>query len=84
MYIVFRDTRQSTFSRERGVLIAPRGEETFLWQDSGRALWEMKVANLSYCSLGTGFWGRLQGNLLDPDGIRAFVLNALELPEDFL
>lgn len=42
------------------------------------------AVDLSFCSMGSGLWNRTQGNLLDPDGIRSFVLDALGLPEDDL
>ena len=79
MYIYVRSTQQSTFRRERCIFLGPGHFEEP--EDPGRY---RSAVDLSFCFMGSGLWNRSQGNLLDPDGIRAFVLDALELPEDFL
>lgn len=65
--------------QERRIVLGPGHFEEP--EDPGRY---RSAVDLSFCSMGSGLWNRSQGNLLDPDGIRAFVLDALELPEDFL
>lgn len=79
MYIYVRSTQQSTFLQERCIVLGPGHFEAP--EDPGRY---RSAVDLSFCSMGSGLWNRSQGNLLNPDGIRAFVLDALELPEDFL
>lgn len=67
----------STFPTYRDILVGPTAmeEETF-----GRE----KDVNLSIPSGNPGFWDRFQSRLNDPDSIRTFVLEKMDLPEDFL
>ena len=70
----------ATSLEERGILLGP----TQFQEGENPAQYE-KAVNISYNSApGPGLLGRFNGDLVDPDGIRAFVLNALDLPADFL
>ena len=70
----------ATTLEERGILLGP----TQFQEGENPAQYE-KAVNISYNSApGPGLLGRFNGDLADPDGIRAFVLNALDLPADFL
>lgn len=79
MYIYVRSTQQSTFPQERCIFLGPSHFEAS--DPPGRY---RSAVDLSFCSMGSGLWNRTQGNLLNPDGIRSFVLDALGLPEDDL
>lgn len=79
MYIVVGDARQNSIYRERCLILGPGqfapSDEPEKYHDA---------INLSCHTMGSGIWDRFQGNLKDPDGIRAFVLDALDLPLDFM
>lgn len=79
MYIYIDDTRQSTFPRERCVILGP-SQATAPDQPEDC----LDTVNLSCWSMGQGVWGRFQGKLEDPSAIRSFVLDALNLPGDFM
>ena len=45
----------------------------------------LKAVNVSYGLRSPGqFWTWFQGRLLDPEGMRAYILQALGLPADFM
>lgn len=77
MYILVETSSpQSTFLQVRGILLGP--------SQPGEANEYDKAVNISYRDAGRGVWTRFQGDLIDPDSIRAFVLEALDLPADFM
>lgn len=59
---------------ERVILLGPVGADTQFYHGQ---------VNISYNLSDGSFSDQYQGDLEDPDDIRAFILNALDLPEDF-
>lgn len=79
MYIFVTDTQQSTFPRERRIVLGPSQSTA---PDQPKQ--SLDTVNLSCWSTGRGVWGRFQGNLQNPSAIRDFVLDSLNLPADFM
>ena len=83
MYIlVDTSSPQDTIPKERGILLGPSP-----LQENRDSVSDYGDLDVSYDAMCTEILGRFpgfQGDLEDPDGIRAFVLDALGLPEDFM
>lgn len=77
MYIFLIDASRPALPQMRTILLGPSQYEEA--DEKGQY---QKSVNISF--LDSVFSKRLYNKLNDPDGIRTFVLDALELPEDFL
>lgn len=82
MYILLEnEPPNSTNKRERGIVLGPSTLEYPEEEES-----YLKAVNVSYDSQHSPgqFWTKFQGRLLDPEGMRAYILQALGLPADFM
>ena len=79
MYIELdNEADQTALTRGRLLVLGPR-------QGAGMGAREYdQTVNYSQRTQGKGFWARFNGRLTDPEGIRVFVLDRLDLPEDFI
>lgn len=79
MYIeVETEEDQGAQLRGRLVVLGPRQGEGMGVRENDRTV------NYSRRTQGSGIWGISWGRLTDPESIRAFVLDRLGLPEDFM
>ena len=77
--ISYPQTEQTTVPRGRSLILGPSKIE----EDINLSR-EIRAVNLSYPESPNGVWERFVGRLEDPDGIRSYILEKLNLPEDFM